>query len=99
VLIPVPGKAQTGVEYAWDFQGKKVRVRIHDPDPSVVPTPSNPRSNAMIGWVVRISIGKHFMDAQGRMHQRGKVRPRSHLFDEGIANETHVPIVPPTSYP
>jgi hypothetical protein len=99
LLRPVQGKAQAGVEYKWTAGGVACKVRIHDADPSVQPTPANPRPNALVGWVVRIGVGKLYMDDEGRLHPRGRVRPRSHLFDEIIANATHIPIVPPASFP
>src|SRR5713101_5572897 len=76
-LRPVAGKSQRGVEYLWLSEGKMFKVRIHDPDPSVGPTATNPVPNALIGWVVRISRGKQFMDDRGVFHPRGKVSPRS----------------------
>lgn len=98
-LVPVPGKCSTGVEYQWKARGKRYRVRIHDEDPSVKPTPAIPLPNALVGWVVRVSRGREFADGEGVFHPRRKVRPRSPDFDEFIANATHIPIVPPTAYP
>src|SRR5437868_3975280 len=65
-LFPIPGKSQKGVEYKWRAAGKTYRVRIHDPDPSVKPTTTNPAPNARVGWVVRISCGKRYLDPEGR---------------------------------
>jgi hypothetical protein len=98
-LTPVPGKCQEGVEYVWKAEGRTFRVRIHDPDPSVVPTATNPSPNALVGWVVRIKRGRHYMDPEGRFHPAGKLNPRSTEFDEFLGNETHIPILPPASYP
>jgi hypothetical protein len=98
-LVAIPGKSQTGVEYKWQTQAGTFRVRIHDPDPSVGPSPVVPNPNALVGWVVRISCGKRYMDPQGRLHPARKVRPRSPHFDEVIANETHIPIAPPPTFP
>ncbi len=39
------------------------------------------------------------MDARGVVHPARKVKPRSGDFDEFLANETHIPIVPPMSFP
>src|SRR5262245_57417703 len=98
-LTPVPGKCQEGVEYVWKAKGRTFRVRIHDPDPSVIPTATNPSPNALVGWVVRIKRGRHYMDSEGRFHPAGKLNPRSTEFDEFLGNETHIPILPPASYP
>ncbi len=99
MLIPVPGKAQTGVEYEWKAAGKRFRVRIHDADPSVLPTPANPNPNALAGWVVRVGRGKEYMDPMGHFQPRSKFNPNGPYFDEFIVNETHIPIIPPTAYP
>lgn len=98
-LKPIPGKSQKGFEYMWKAEGRTYRVRIHDADPSVVPTAANPYPNALAGWVVRIRRGKKYMDPEGFFHPAGKVSPKSPSFDELIANETHLPIVPPTTFP
>jgi hypothetical protein len=75
------------------------RVRIHDPDPSVVPTPTNPTPNARISWVVRISRGKQYIDPSGDFHPLKKLVAGKPAFDEFLANETHIPIVPPAAFP
>ena|SRR5207244_2100808 len=98
-LRPVAGKSQLGLEYVWIAAGKTFKVRMHDPDPSVRPTATNPLPNALMGWTVRISRGRQFMDDRGVFHARGKVSPRSDEFEEFIANATHIPIFPPTNYP
>jgi hypothetical protein len=98
-LRPVVGKSQQGVEYRWKFRGQTHRVRIHDRDPSVKPTALVPHPNALVGWIVRISRSKDFMDAEGRFHHRSAFRPNNPSFDEVVVNETHVPIVPPATYP
>jgi hypothetical protein len=99
ILHPVAGKVQTGVEYKWWAKGKKYRVRIHDPDPSVLPTPPNPRPNARAGWVARIMRVKEYMDPEGNLHPQRNVKPSSPAFDELIANETHIPILRPLNFP
>ncbi len=99
ILFPVPGGSQEGVEYKWWAGGKKIRVRMHDADPRVRPSPANPTPNARIGWVVRIGIGKRFLDPSGRVHAAAKVSPGSPEFDEFIANETHIPLTPPGAFP
>jgi hypothetical protein len=53
----------------------------------------------MVGWVVRISRGRHFMDPSGLYHPRSKLNPRGPDFDELIVNETHIPIIPPARFP
>jgi hypothetical protein len=98
-LRPVLGKSQIGVQYIWHAAGQTYRVRIHDPDPSVVPTPTNPNPNALVGWVVRIQRGRHYMDPEGVFHPARKVKPRSGYFDEFLANETHIPLIPPATFP
>ena len=98
-LVPVRGKVEVGVEYKWITGGRTLRVRIHGPDSSVVPTARVPNPNALAGWVVRIARGKRYMDAQGRLHPAGVVNPASRLFYEVLANETHIPIVPPAFFP
>lgn len=98
-LLPVPGKAREGFEYKWRSGGRTYRVRFYDPDPSVVPTATNPVPNASAGWVVRIARGKRYMDSQGTLHPASAVVPGSPLFDEFIANETHIPLVRPARFP
>src|SRR5262249_9546967 len=98
-LRPIVGKSQTGVEYVWMAAGRKFKVRIHDPDPSVKPTPANPRPNALAGWIVRVSRGHEYMDPYGNYHPPRRVKPGGPYFDEVIANETHIPIVIPIVYP
>ena len=99
ILVPVAGKVQQGVEYTWKAAGKKHRVRIHDPDPGVAATPTNPAPNARVGWVVRIGRGKWYMDPEGRYHPHAELNPTGPMYDEFVANETHMPIIMPTSYP
>jgi hypothetical protein len=98
-LMPIPGKSQEGVEYKWNARGRTFRVRNHDPDPGVMPTVAVPDPNARVGWVVRVSLGKRYMDPLGRLQPASRVRPGSPHFDEIIANETHIPVTPPASYP
>jgi len=98
-LRPVAGGSQEGVKYQWKAAGTTYRVRIHDPDPRVVPSPTNPNPNALVGWVVRIKRGRRYMDPEGRFHPAGKLNPGSTEFDEFLANETHIPIIPPAMYP
>jgi hypothetical protein len=88
-----------GVEYKWYAGGQKCKVRIHDPDPSVQATPTNPFPNARMVWVVRISRGKTYMDPEGYYHSRSRLNPTSPVFDEFLANETHIPIIPPAIFP
>jgi hypothetical protein len=83
----------------WRTGGQTFRVRIHDADPSVLPTPTNPTPNARVGWVVRVAQGKKYMDPEGIFHPGKKVSPKSPDFDEFIVNETHIPIIPPATYP
>jgi hypothetical protein len=49
--------------------------------------------------VVRVSLGKRYMDPLGRLQPASRVRPGSPHFDETLANETHMPVTPPASYP
>src|SRR5690348_14197521 len=98
-LKPVLGKAQSGFQYYWKAGGHSYRVRIHDADPSVMPTPTNPNPNARVGWVVRVSRGRRYMDPEGVFHPASKLRPRGRDFDEFLANETHIPIIPPVAFP
>ena len=98
-LVPVVGKSQIGVEYKWKSGGATFRVRFHDPDPSIVPTPAVPHPNALKGWIVRVSRGKNYLDTSGRFHPRSKFKKGGPDFDEGIVNETHIPIVPPVAFP
>jgi hypothetical protein len=95
----VAGKSQVGVEYRWNAGGKTFKVRIHDPDPSITPTSTNPTPNALVGWIVRICRGREYMDPNGQFHPRREVKPGSPDFDEFIANETHIPILPPLVFP
>ena len=78
---------------------RTISIDRDDPDPGVRPTPGNPHPNARVGWVVRIARGKHYMDPQGVFHPAGKVLPGSPLFDEFVANETHIPLTPPAEFP
>lgn len=98
-LLPIAGRAQQGFEYKWRAGGKTYRVRLHDADPSVVPGPANPAPNARMGWIVRIAKGKRYMDPTGTFHPAGAVMPGSASFDEFIANETHIPLIAPVSFP
>jgi hypothetical protein len=95
----VPGKVQTGVEYRWKAHGKTYKVRIHDPDPSAPSSPAIPRPNALAGWVVRIQRGKQYMDPTGTYHPESRLKPAKPGYDEFLANETHIPITPPASFP
>src|SRR6266446_10616124 len=61
-LTAIPGKSQKGFEYKWRAGGKTYRVRFHDADPSVSPSPAVPNPNAWAGWIVRIARGKKYMD-------------------------------------
>jgi hypothetical protein len=98
-LVPVVGKSQQGYEYKWRGRGKMIRVRVHDADPSVRPTPAVPAPNARAGWVVRVSVGKRYRDASGRFYLARELNPRGPYFDEVAANETHIPLTPPAVFP
>jgi len=99
ILSPVEGKAQEGVEYRWRAEGRTIKVRIHDRHPSVTAAEAVPVPNALVGWVVRVRRGKRYTDAEGRYHPWGELNPKSSLFNESLANATHIPIDPPTEFP
>jgi hypothetical protein len=99
ILKPIPGKSQAGVEYKWKTGGKTYRVRAHDRDPSVVPTPAIPAPNALVGWVVRIQRGKQYMDPTGTYHPESRLKPTKPGYDAFLANETHIPFTPPAAFP
>jgi hypothetical protein len=39
------------------------------------------------------------MDPEGVFHPARQLKPRSRDFDEFLANETHIPIIPPATFP
>jgi hypothetical protein len=39
------------------------------------------------------------MDPEGRLHPVAELSPKSALFDELLANESHIPIIQPSAYP
>jgi hypothetical protein len=90
ILTPQEGKVTEGVEYKWtDSEGKIWRLRIHGPDSSA---PEG--SNSKTGWVFRVQYAnKYYMDSNGNFHLENVTNPRSPMYNESIANDTHIPII------
>ncbi len=89
----IPGGAEKGVKYRWtDTNGDVYNVRAHSPDPS-----APPGSNAAEGWIYRVEVrfggqGKtYFMDSSGNFHPQNVMKPTSPMYNEAIANDTHIP--------
>lgn len=90
-LYPVQGGATEGFEFKWSEDGQTYRVRVHNADPGA---PSG--SNASKGWVVRIQRGRQYYDSIINQFQPAKyTNPNGEFFDEGIMNNTHIPIKDP----
>jgi hypothetical protein len=89
----IPGGAEKGIKYRWtDPNGDVYNVRAHGPDPSA---PAG--SNAADGWIYRVEVrfggqGKTFyMDSSGNFHPQNVMKPSSPMYNESIANDTHIP--------
>ena len=88
----IDGGAAEGVKYRWtDAEGNVWNVRAHSIDPSA---PLG--SNASKGWVYRVEVRwggtgkKYFMDSSGNFHPENVIRPNSPMYNEAIANDTHI---------
>ncbi len=91
--IEVPGGAKEGVKYTWtDGEGNVWNVRAHSSDPS-----APVGSNASEGWIYRVEVryegkGKtYYMDSEGNFHPQNVMNPNSPMYNESIANDTHIP--------
>jgi len=90
-LYPVQGGATEGFEFKWTQDGQTYRVRVHNIDPGA---PAG--SYASEGWVARIQRGKQYYDFTIDDFQPAKyTNPKGDFFDEGIMNNTHIPIQDP----
>ena len=88
----VEGGAAEGVKYRWtDADGNVWNVRAHSIDPNA---PIG--SNASKGWIYRVEVRwggkgkKYFMDSYGNFHPENVTRPNSSMYNESIANDTHI---------
>ena len=88
----VDGGTADGVRYRWiDADGNLWNVRAHSIDPNA---PIG--SNASKGWVYRVEARwggtgkKYFMDSSGRFHPINVINPKSPMYSETIANDTHM---------
>lgn len=81
-------KFSTGQKYEWTdpATGKKVSYHAHGRDPGIAPT-----QHAGAGPVYRVRIGNHFLGADGVMHTRNSLDPKSSAFNPEAANQTHIP--------
>jgi hypothetical protein len=89
----IPGGAEKGVKYKWTApNGDVYNVRAHSIDPGA---PAG--SNASKGWIYRVEVryggkGKiYYMDSSGNFHQANVMNPNSPMYNEQIANDTHIP--------
>ena len=88
----IEGGAKEGVRYRWtDAEGNVWDVRAHSVDPKA-PT----GSNANKGWIYRVEVRwggrgkKYYMDSSGNFHPYNVTNPNSPMYDEVIANDTHI---------
>lgn len=88
----IEGGASDGIRYRWtDAEGNVWNVRAHSIDPSA---PIG--SNASKGWVYRVEVRwrgtgkKYFMDSSGNFHPENVLNPSSPMYNEIIANDTHI---------
>ena len=91
ILTPKPGGSQEGVEFKFQHNGKTMKIRMHDPDPS-----APPGCNARSGWIFRIQQGKEYYDDNGNLHPAGVHNPASPNYNPAAANDTHMPLKTPS---
>ncbi len=92
-LHPVSGGATEGFEFKWSQNGLTYRLRVHNAVPGA---PEG--SNAVNGWGVRIQRGKQYYDPTINDFQPAKyTNPKGDFFNEGVMNNTHIPIKDPYS--
>ena len=86
--IQMPGGARYGAKWSWlDGSGTRVRVRVHNIDPSA-PIGSNART----GWVARITRKSRSFDGQGRLYHKNVGNQRSGFYNEAAADAVHIPM-------
>lgn len=86
--------AKQSIKYEWfDQKGNKWNLRAREMDPLA---PSG--SHASQGWIYRVEVrwggqGKtHYMDSQGNFYPENVMRSNSPMYNEQIANDTHIPL-------
>jgi RHS repeat-associated protein len=87
--------AQQGIKYEWvDGNGNKWNLRAHEMDPLA---PSG--SHASKGWIYRVEVrwggkGKtYYMDSKGEFYPENVMNEKSPMYNEIIANDTHIPLL------